>query len=234
MGHFSWLGYIFHADYAVIHVYHASLVAIILFLLALLANRKLRHTEAHLVPGRKLTLVTLFEIACESLLNLAEGVIGPNAKKYFPLLATLFIFIFFCNLLGIIPGFLPPTDNLSTTFACGIIVFIYFNYVGIKENGLVKYLRHFAGPMALLAPLLFLIEIIGIVVRPCSLALRLAGNMTGDHVVLGIFSDLVPIGIPVIFLALGIFVSFIQAFVFTLLSSVYVSLALPHEENHEH
>ncbi|HCU24920.1 MAG TPA: ATP synthase F0 subunit A [Deltaproteobacteria bacterium] len=148
------------------------------------------------------------------------------------MIGALFIYIFISNLLGVLPGFLPPTDNISTTLACGLVVFFYFNYIGIKENGFFNYFKHFAGPVIFLAPLMFLIEIIGVVVRPVSLALRLQGNITGDHLVLGIFSDLVPIGVPVLFLALGIFVSFIQAFVFSLLSTIYVGLSLPHEEHH--
>jgi len=127
---------------------------------------------------------------------------------------------------------LLTTEMLATTLACGVVVFFYFNYVGIKEQGLIPYLKHFGGPIIFLAPLMFIIEMIGVLVRPVSLALRLFGNITGDHMVLGIFSDLVPIGVPVIFLALGIFVSFIQAFVFSLLSTIYVSLALPHDDHH--
>jgi F-type H+-transporting ATPase subunit a len=134
--------------------------------------------------------------------------------------------------MGVIPGFLPPTDNINTTLACGLVVFVYFNYVGIRENGLINYLKHFAGPVVALAPLMLVVELIGICVRPISLALRLFGNITGDHMVFGIFSELVPIGVPILFLALGIFVAFIQAFVFSLLSTIYVALALPHEEHH--
>lgn len=232
MGHFSWLGHLFNADHRVIHVHHALLVMFLLLILGLLVYRKLKKVEERLVPSPKLSLVNIFELGCESLLGLMEAILGPQAKKYFPMLATLFIFIFVSNLLSVIPGFLPPTGSTNTTFACGLVVFFYFNYVGIREQGLVNYLKHFMGPVIFIAPLLFIIEVIGILVRPVSLALRLFGNMTGDHMVLGIFSDLVPIGVPVLFLALGIFVSFIQAFVFTLLSTIYVGLSLPQEEHH--
>ena len=233
MHHFSWIGYYLHVGDHHIHIAHAAVTALLLMVLGLITYFKLRNTEAALVPGPKVSVPNIFEVACESLLGLMEGIMGHEAKKYFPLIGTLFIFIFINNLLGVIPGLLPPTDNINTTLACGLVVFFYFNYIGIKENGLLNYLKHFAGPVIFLAPLMLVIEFIGIMVRPVSLALRLFGNITGDHLVFGIFSDLVPLGVPVLFLALGIFVSFIQAFVFSLLTTIYVSLALPHgEENH--
>jgi F-type H+-transporting ATPase subunit a len=232
MHHFSWLGYLFKAEEHYIHIYHAAFTAILLFALGIIVYLKLRKIDTAVVPGSKLGVVSVFEVVCESILGLMESIIGPEAKKYFPMIGTLFIYIFINNLMGVIPGFLPPTDNINTTLSCGLIVFVYFNYVGIREQGVINYFKHFAGPVIFLAPLMLVIELIGIAVRPVSLALRLFGNITGDHMVLGIFSDLVPIGVPVLFLALGIFVSFIQAFVFSLLSTIYVSLALPHEEHH--
>jgi len=232
MHHFSWLGHFFKIDEHFIHIAHASLTSAVLIVLGIFTYLKLRNTEKALVPSPKMGLTGIFEVACESILNLMEGIMGHEAIKFFPLIATLFIYIFVNNMLGVLPGFLPPTDNINTTLSCGVVVFVYFNYVGIREQGLIPYLKHFGGPILALAPLMFVIEIIGIMVRPVSLALRLFGNITGDHMVLGIFSDLVPIGVPVLFLALGIFVSFIQAFVFSLLSTIYVSLALPHDDHH--
>lgn len=232
MHHFSWIGYFLHADHHYIHIYHSVFIALLLLVLSVIVYFKLRNTEKALVPSAKIGVGSVFEVACESILGLMEGIIGHDAKKYFPLIGTLFIYIFLNNILGVLPGFLPPTDNINTTLACGLMVFVYFNYIGIRENGVVNYFKHFAGPVIFLAPLMLIIELIGIAVRPVSLALRLFGNITGDHMVLGIFSDLVPIGVPVLFLALGIFVSFIQAFVFSLLSTIYVALALPHEEHH--
>jgi len=232
MNHFSWLGHFLHVGEKYIHIPHAAFTALLLTLLGFFAYLSLRNTEKSLVPSSKIGVASLFELATESILGLMEGIIGHDAKKYFPLIGTLFIYIFINNLMGVIPGFLPPTDNINTTLACGTVVFIYFNYIGIKEQGLVHYLKHFGGPVIFLFPLMFLIEFVGIAVRPVSLGLRLFGNMTGDHLVLGIFSDLIPIGVPVIFMALGIFVSFIQAFVFSLLSTIYIGLALPQEDHH--
>ena len=143
-------------------------------------------------------------------------------------MGALFIYILFSNLLGLIPGFLPPTDNLNTNVACALTVFIFYNYQGFKAHGFA-YLKHFMGPIWWLAPIMVVIEVISHLVRPASLSVRLFGNISGDHLVLGIFSSLVPIGVPVIFLFLGLFVSVIQAFVFTLLSMVYISLATAHD-----
>jgi F-type H+-transporting ATPase subunit a len=120
---------------------------------------------------------------------------------------------------------LPPTDNINTNIPCAIIVFLYYNFVGIREQGFIKYFKHFAGPIIWLAPLMFSIELISHLVRPLSLSVRLFGNITGDHMVLGIFSQLTPLVVPVIFLFLALFVAFIQAFVFSLLSTVYIALA---------
>ncbi|MGH7830416.1 MAG: F0F1 ATP synthase subunit A, partial [Candidatus Binatia bacterium] len=121
--HFSWLGHLLQLDHHYIHIPHAAMVALLLFLLGLVVHAKLRHAEAVLVPSRKITLVNLFEVACENILGLMEGIIGPDAKKYFPLIGTLFIYIFLNNMLGILPGFLPPTDNVNTTLACSLVVF---------------------------------------------------------------------------------------------------------------
>ena len=157
-----------------------------------------------------------------------KDIIGPQAEKYFPLIGSLFVFILFCNLLGIIPGFLPPTSNIYTNAACAIIVFIYYNYQGFKEHG-IGYLKQFAGPLIWIAPLMFLIEILSHLFRPFSLSVRLFGNIFGDHTVLSIFSDLIPLIVPVIFLILGLAVALIQAFIFSALSAVYIGLAVSHE-----
>ena len=156
-----------------------------------------------------------------------------SRAQVFPFIATLFLFIFFSNIIGLVPGFLPPTEYLTTTFALGILTFIYYNYKGCREVGTLNYLKHFAGPMFLLAPLVFPIEILSNLIRPVSLALRLRGNMYGDHIVLSVFTELSPGGliIPIIFLFMGLLVSFIQAYVFTSLTMVYISLATAHHDH---
>lgn len=163
---------------------------------------------------------------------MAESVLGHHGRRFVPLYGTFFIFILAANLIGLIPGFSPPTSNFNVTLALGMISFIAYNYYALKQQGLLKYLKHFVGPMVWLAPLMIPLELIDNLVRPFSLSLRLLGNMTGDHVVLEIFTDLTKVVIPVIFYFLGAFVSVVQAFVFTLLSMVYVSLAGGHVEHH--
>jgi F-type H+-transporting ATPase subunit a len=136
--------------------------------------------------------------------------------------------------LGLIPGFSPATDNFNTTLALGIFVFLYYNYQGIKEQGLWGHIKHFMGPVWYLAILIFPIELISHAVRPLSLGLRLQGNMKGDHLVLSIFSGLVPYLVPIPFYVIGLFVCFMQAFVFTLLTMVYISLSTATHDHGEH
>lgn len=218
-------------DHYNVHMIYATFVVIVLAIVALLVHFKLKNTQARLIPESKGSLTNLMEVIVEQILSMMEGVVGKNAPKYFPLIGSLFVYIFTCNMLSIIPGFLPPTDNINTNLACSLTVFVYYNVVGFREHGL-GYLKHFMGPIVWLGPLMLLIELIGHCVRPISLSLRLFGNITGDHLVLGIFSDLVPVLVPVIFLGLGVFVAFIQAFVFSLLSLIYIGLATEHEEAH--
>ena len=123
------------------------------------------------------------------------------------------------------------TPTFNTTFSLGVFVFIYYNFHGIRVQGLVGHLKHFAGPLWYMAPLIFVLEIISHAMRPVTLGLRLRGNMMGDHAVLAIFSELVPYIIPIPFYILGLFVCFMQAFVFTLLTIVYIGMAV---ETHDH
>ncbi|HUU50518.1 MAG TPA: F0F1 ATP synthase subunit A, partial [Nitrospinota bacterium] len=139
-----------------------------------------------------------------------------------------FIYILISNLLGLIPEFYPPTINLNTNFAIASIVFIMYNYYGFRENGL-SYIKHFTGPMWALAILYFPIEIFSHLFRPVTLSVRLFGNIFGDHNVIEIFQGLIPIGVPVLFMFLGIIVAIMQAFVFALLTIIYIALAVSHE-----
>jgi len=201
----------------------------IIALFSFLVNRALQKRASYLIPDQHVSLLSIFDVAVEKLLTLSESIMGHHdGKRFFPLMGALFIYLLFSNLLGLIPGFLPPTDNLNTNVACALTVFIFYNYQGFKAHGL-SYLKHFMGPIWWLAPIMIVIEVISHLVRPASLSVRLFGNISGDHLVLGIFSSLVPLGVPVIFLFLGLFVSVIQAFVFTLLSMVYISLATAHD-----
>lgn len=215
------------------HVTTAVLVGAILVVATLVARRQLSHAtqraDGGLVPEPKLTYRNFFEIVAEKLYGLTESVIGHHdAHVHYPLIGTLFVFIFASNIIGLIPGFLPPTENLNTTLGLGAFVFIYYNIAGFKAHG-PGYLKHFLGPVLWLAPLLVLIEFVSHVFRPVSLAFRLRGNIMGDHMVLSIFSELTPYLVPVIFYGLGVFVSFVQAFVFCLMTMVYISLSTAHD-----
>ncbi|MBI2711731.1 MAG: F0F1 ATP synthase subunit A [Bdellovibrio sp.] len=182
-----------------------------------------------LIPEEKLTYRNFFEIVAESLYKLTESVIGHHeTPTYFPAIGTLFVFIFLSNILGLIPIFQPATDNLNTTLALGVFVFLYYNYAGFKAHG-PGYLKHFFGPVIFLAPLMLIIELASHLFRPLSLALRLRGNIMGDHIVMGVFSGLVPYLLPVVFYGLGVFVAFLQAFVFCLMTMVYISLSTSHD-----
>ena len=187
--------------------------------------------EGAIVPDEGLTARNVFELLVESITSMAESVIGHGSKPYVPILSCFFIFILFSNLLGLVPGFLPPTEDFDITLALGVCSFLVFNYYGFKVAGM-DYPKHLMGPMLALAPLIFLLELIGVMVRPASLALRLFGNMSGDHMVLAIFTDLTKLFIPVIFYFLGTLVSVIQAFVFMLLSMIYIGLSIGHDEDH--
>ncbi len=229
---FNWLNLIGLGEFPN-HVVMAVIIASLLCVLTFAARAQLvgvmKAVDGGLVPAPKLTFLNFFEIAAENLYALTENVIGHHdAPKFFPVIGSLFVFIFTANVFGLIPGLLPPTDNLNTTLALGLLVFVYYNWVGFKSNGL-GYIKHFFGPIVWLAPLMFVIELASHVFRPLSLALRLRGNIMGDHVVLSVFSSLVPYLLPVIFYGLGVFVAFIQAFVFCLMTMVYISLSTAHD-----
>ncbi|MEE8135980.1 MAG: F0F1 ATP synthase subunit A [Thermodesulfobacteriota bacterium] len=228
MEHFSWFTLLGLDKYD--YILGSILVLLFLTYAGFKITKKLSK-EGSVLPDEKFSLTTIFEIlTIDFLFDLFTNVLGSSeqAKKYFPLLGASFFFIMFANLLGSIPGFLPPTGNFNTTVACALVIFIMYNYYGFKENGL-SYIKHFAGPVIFLAPLMFVIELISHFVRPLSLSLRLFMNITGDHLVLGVFTNLIHYIIPAIFVGLGIFVALLQAFIFTVLSAIYISLATSHE-----
>lgn len=212
-----------------LHIVTAGGVGLFLIAAAALANRKLQNTQANLVPSDKPESAGIFEVITEGVLNLMQATMGDRARQFLPLIGTLFIYLFVCNFIGLIPGVVPPTENINTNAACSLVVFLYYNYHGIKTQGFGNYLKHFLGPVIWLGPLMLVIELISHAVRPISLSVRLFGNITGDHMVLEVFTDLTKLIIPVIFLGLGLFVSFIQAFVFSLLSMIYIALATEHD-----
>lgn len=225
---FTWFSLLPFSDKVPIHVFHALLALVILMLVGWRIRRSLTVARDPLIPEARFSIRNIFEIVVQAIQGQLHGIIGHGSEKYLPLIGGLFIFIFFCNILGVIPGFVPATDNLNTNLAMSLTVFLVYNYFGFKEHG-IKYLKQFAGPVLWLAPLMFVIELLSHLFRPMSLSIRLFGNMYGDHMVLSIFSGLVPLIVPIIFMILGIVVSLIQAFVFSVLSCVYIALAVSHE-----
>ncbi|HEY8516966.1 MAG TPA: F0F1 ATP synthase subunit A [Candidatus Binatia bacterium] len=225
----TWTGLIGipHGDWEYFAI--ALLVMGILLVLALRARAALQQDSA-VVPDDTLTARNVFELLVEAINNLSESVIGHDAQRYVPILSTFFIFILFSNFMGLLPGFTPPTSDFDITLALGVVSLLAFNYYGLKAQGL-GYLKHFVGPIVALAPLMIILEVISVLlVRPASLGLRLFGNMFGDHLVLEIFTSLTKVGVPVAFYLLGTLVSIIQAFVFTLLSMIYIGLAVAHHD----
>ncbi len=217
-------------------VFHTWLAAGALILLALLARMGLNRVmareglEKYHADG-KLTFRTGAELFAEFILGLMTGVLSrKDAAAFFTLIATLFAYIFANNIMGIFPGFLPATDNANTNVGMAVIVFVVFMGVGLWRDP-VNFLKHMMGPVLLMAPLIFVIEAISLVVRPVTLMIRLSGNIFGDHTVFAIMSDLVPWGVPAIFLGLAIFVSVVQALVFSLLTIIYISQSVPHHDH---
>jgi len=232
---YTYLSNVAHAVHVEEHILTFGLVFCLIVLMGLVYRVKLAGTTNAVIPDSGSSFRNFVEAFGEFVYGLCKSTMGEaEAKKYYTCIQTLFFFVFISNFIGLIPGFLPPTDNINTTLGLGIFVFLYYNYHGIKEQGLVGHIKHFMGPVWYLAFLIFPIEIISHAVRPVSLALRLRGNMFGDHLVLSIFSDLVPLFVPIVFMALGLFVCFIQAFVFCLLTMVYISLATAHHDHDEH
>ncbi|MBI4083135.1 MAG: F0F1 ATP synthase subunit A [Candidatus Lambdaproteobacteria bacterium] len=204
----------------------ALLVSLGLLALAWFGGRKFRGVELREPEGR-LSLPFFMELLLGGMLRFFGTIIHHGAEKLFFVLGTLALFILANNLIGLVPGFNPPTDQYNVTVALALITFVTAHTIGIRTHGL-SYIKKFLGPIWWMSPLIFPIELISHLVRPLSLSVRLFGNMTGDHKVVAVFTTLLALGLPVPFMGLGIFVSFLQAFVFVLLSSVYFQDALEH------
>ncbi len=205
------------------------LVALALIVIGFAVRAGLSRVDERVVPESKLSLLTFVELFLGYFYDLAKSILGPErAKKYFPVIGTSACFVFFSNALAMVPGSPVPTTSLGVTLGCGLVVFILFNIYGLKENGLA-YIKHLAGPAWYLAPLMFVIETISLIVRPLTLALRLMLNMAVDHLIVGIFAGLVAVLVPLPFMALGVLVLIVQTLVFTMLTTVYIGLATEHE-----
>ena len=177
------------------------------------------------------------EVAVLAVRSMIEDIIGPQGLKYFPVVMTFAVLILVSNLMGMFPLFMSPTSATSVTFALGLSSFLYYNWIGIKENGILGHLKHLWGPIWWIGPLIFPIELISNFIRPLSLGIRLFGNMFADekvsHTVSNLYPDVTHWLVPVFIMPLGLFVAFIQTFVFILLSQLYLS-EVSHGDHDEH
>jgi F-type H+-transporting ATPase subunit a len=208
------------------HILWTIIADVIIIFTALKAVKGLK-----LIPSEKLTVSNVYELITEFVDTMLNETFGEKGRDFTYLIGTILVFILTCNFLGLIPGFYPATENVNTNFAMSIIVFLIYNFYGIQKQGLGKYLKHMMGPMPALAPLMFPIEVISHFARILSLAIRLFGNIFGDHKVLLVILSLVPLIVPVVFYGMGVLVAVLQAYVFTLLSMVYIQLAIEEEEH---
>jgi F-type H+-transporting ATPase subunit a len=243
---------LFHLPGIPDHVTYTWVVMIVLATVAFFASRRVA-----LVPRGTQNLM---EIVLEQLQGMIDDVMGPQGRPYLPFIGTLGLFIFAANLLSLVPGAAGPTTNLNTTAACAIIVFIAYHAIGLRAQGPATYIKHFMGPVVWLAPLMMPIEIISHLARPLSLTLRLFGNMVGGHILLAVIfflmgfngligwalsgsaagaavggvSGLIAIAFTVGFLyPLKLLVSFLQAFIFVMLTMLYIAGAIEHaDEGH--
>jgi F-type H+-transporting ATPase subunit a len=234
------------------HVTYTWLAMLLLTTLAYVASRNIQ-----LVPRGAQNVL---EVVLEQFLQMIDDVMGHEGRRYLPLIATLGLFILVGNLMSLVPGLAGPTGNLNTTAACALVVFVAYHWIGIRKQGALAYLKHFAGPVPLaLKPLMFVIEIISHLARPLSLTLRLFGNMTGGHILLAVIFFLMGLdgligwalsgsvagaliggvggAVTIVFTVgflypLKILVSLLQAFIFVMLTMLYISGAIEEAEHH--
>lgn len=221
---FTFLGLISH-DHSYIYLSHMLLTALIILVIAKVATSNMK-----LVPTGTQNLM---ETYLSGVLAMGTDVMGKEeARRYLPLVATIGLFVGVANIIGIFPGFEAPSAFLDFTLALALIVFVYYNFEGIRRNGVYRYFAHFMGPVWWLAWLMFPVEIISHISRIISLSFRLFGNVKGDDIFLMVLLLLAPWGLPVIPFALLTFMAFLQAFIFMMLTYVYLGGAVILSEEH--
>lgn len=228
MAAFNWVEQIEGVTHANAHIATSIVSVSLMVVLAAIGRLALGKGKEAVIPAKGFSIKGIFEQLTEFNASLAETVIGHHGRAFVPMFTGIFFFIFMNNIFGLFPGMAPATENINTGMAVGLFVFVIYNFFGFKEHG-VGYLKHFMGPIWWLAPAIFVVELFSHVVRPVTLGLRLRANMVADHMVLGVFTDLVPYIAPVPFYFMGLFVAGMQAFVFTILSMIYVSMAMSHD-----
>jgi F-type H+-transporting ATPase subunit a len=226
-----------HEEPAVGHLYGTLAVLVVLALLVRSAYLKVRDVQAALVPDERLTPRAFVELLVESVYGMMTDIMGAKAaREFLPLIGTCAFFILCSNAMGLIPGLTPPTDNLNTTLALAGIIFVATHVYGVRENGF-NHIKHLFGPIqnvwALpLMLLMFVIEVISHFARPLSLSIRLMANMVADHLVVGAFLSIFAFLLPLPVMLLGTLVVLVQTLVFCVLSTVYIGLAIQHEDHH--
>jgi F-type H+-transporting ATPase subunit a len=192
-----------------------------------------------IIPPRRVSFLGLLDFFIEAFVRFQDSILGKENRKFLPFTGTIFFFILISNLIGLIPGVPALTTTVWVNVGMAVLVFIYFNYLGIRYNGLRGYLVHFfgtltRGPLVVVGLFLFLLEVLfTLPLRILTLNLRLYWNITADHTVLEVFTGMVPYGLPVVFYFLALLVCFMQAFIFTTLTMVYILLAIQHSDHDE-
>ncbi len=206
----------------------------LVLLIAVRVRSRLDRVDEAVIPEDRLTLRTFMETFLAYFYDLAKSVMGPErAKRYFPLIGTAATFVFFSNVMALIPGMPVATSHLNITLGCALVVFVFFNAWGLSAQGM-GYIKHLAGPVWWLAPLLFPLEVLSLCIRPVTLAVRLMVNMAADHVMLGLFLGLIALLVPLPVMLLSCLVVIVQTLVFTLLTCIYVGLATEGHDEHAH
>jgi F-type H+-transporting ATPase subunit a len=211
-------------------------IMLLLVALAFGVRGQLVDYDKSVVPETKLTIRTFFEVFVGFWYGTMKDMMGPRrAKRYFPLVGSLACFILFSNALGLVPGFSPPTSNWNIPMGCAVVVFVMFNYYGLKENG-VHYIQHLFGPYIgwwgiPINLLLFVIEVVSTLIRPLTLSIRLMLNMAVDHLLVTLTLGMIALFLPIPVMVLSTLVVIVQVMVFCLLTSIYISLATEHDES---
>ena len=205
----------------------SAFVTVILAFIGMLYKAQL-NSQNDVLPTSRVGIRFFIDLIMNFIYGLAQEHCGKNYRNYLSILSALFLFIYVANLSGLVPGFPPPTESMSTNFALGIVAFGVYNLAGFREHG-IGYLKQLLGPVAFIAPLFLVLETISHLSRPFSLGMRLTGNIFGDHLLLSVFSSLTYLVIPAALLFFGLLISTIQSFVFTLLTGIYISMAISHD-----
>jgi len=210
------------------HVVASLFTSIIICILTIYTINSTSTLTNTIIPQKYISMLNIIDFFYESVVDFTKSIMGDECKNHSAFVASIACYIFICNIMGLVPGLYAATSNLNTTLACGVIVFFYFNYWGVRVHG-IGHFTHLANPIGawwgwFLSPLMLLIESIGLCIRPFSLAIRLAGNLIGDHSVILTFAGFMPILIPLPFMAFGFLVCIIQTFIFCLLTCVYIHM----------